>query len=385
MQNFTYYNPVKIVFGKGTIGRLCDLIPEDRRILMIYGGGSIKRNGVYEQVADALADRTWDEFSGIEPNPLYETSMDAVHKARAGRADFMLAVGGGSVLDATKFICAALRFEGEDPWDILSKGAEVKGALPFGAVLTLPASGSEMNVNAVISRKSPREKLAFGSEYVFPKFSILDPETTFTLPPRQTANGVVDAFVHVAEQYLTFDVNTPLQDRQAEAILKTLIAEGPRALETPQDYDVRANIMWAATLALNGIIACGVVEDWSTHMISHELTALYGIDHAQALAVVLPGMLAHQSARKRDKLLLFAERVWGLHDGAPKQRIAQAIEKTARFFESLGLGSTLTHYGIGQEACKEVGDRLRKRNVKMGEHGDLTGDDAEEVLYLRVE
>lgn len=297
MNNFTYCNPVKIVFGKGTIAGLPELLPADGTVLLLYGGGSIKRNGVYDQVTRALHGKSWMEFGGIEPNPLHETCRQAITLARKERIGFLLAVGGGSVLDATKYIAAGCKYDG-DPWDILSKGAEVKSALPLGCVLTLPATGSEMNDAAVISRASTREKLCFISPKVMPQFSILDPETTFSLPRRQTVNGIVDAYVHVTEQYVASPCNAPLQDRQAEAVLLTLVEEAPKILVKPSDYDVRANLMWAATNALNGLIGCGVPQDWATHMIGHELTAFYGIDHAPSLAVVLPSLWRHTQPAK---------------------------------------------------------------------------------------
>ena len=313
MLNFTYHNPVQIVFGKGSIAELPKLVPAEAKMLLTYGGGSIKRNGVYEQVTPRPAGRRMIEFGGIEPNPRYETCLKAVELARAEGVEFLLAVGGGSVVDGTKFIAAAVPYKGKDPWDMLTNWIRVPAnPLPLGCVLTLPATGSEMNGGAVISRNATQEKLYFVSPRTFPRFSILDPETTYSLPPRQTANGIVDALVHTTEQYLTYPADAPLQDRQAEAILLTLIEEGPKALADPQNYAVRANLMWCATQALNGLIGCGVPQDWTTHMIGHELTALYGIDHAQSLALVLPGTLRHQRQRKRAKLLQYAQRVWNL-------------------------------------------------------------------------
>ncbi|NQU84519.1 MAG: iron-containing alcohol dehydrogenase, partial [Mariniphaga sp.] len=284
MYNFEYKNPVKIIFGKGTIPQVANELPKEAKILMTYGGGSIKKNGVYDQVKKALKSFDLLEFGGIEANPHYETCMKVVDLIKAEKVNFLLSVGGGSVLDATKFIAAAVKYEGDDAWDILAKGAEVKEAMPLADVLTLPATGSEMNGNSVISRVSTQEKLAFGSPKVMPVFSILDPETIFSLPDRQVANGVVDAFVHVIEQYLTFPVNSPIQDRFAESILKTLVEEGPKILSNRTDYDSAANFMWSATVALNGLIGSGVPQDWATHMIGHELTAYHGIDHARTLA-----------------------------------------------------------------------------------------------------
>ncbi len=369
MLNFTYHNPTTIVFGRGSIAELPNLIPATAKVLMTYGGGSIKRNGVYEQVVRAMQGRPMSEFGGIEPNPRYETCLKAVDQVRAEKIGFLLAVGGGSVLDGTKFIAAAAKYRGKEPWDLLTHWDRVPaGSLPVGCVLTLPATGSESNGGAVISREATHEKLFFNSPYTFPRFSILDPEATFTLPPRQTANGIVDAFVHTTEQYLTYPADAPLQDRQAEAILLTLVEEGPKALAEPRNYAARANLMWCATQALNGVIGCGVPQDWATHMIGHELTVLYGIDHAQSLAVVHPGVLRHQRDRKRAKLLQFAERVWNVSgtlrvpeaDGVTDQDALadQAIDRMDQFFRSLGVGTRLADYNILVDAPAVVAARL---------------------------
>jgi NADP-dependent alcohol dehydrogenase len=385
MESFTYYNPVKIVFGRGSIAELPKLIPAKAKTLMTYGGGSIKANGVYDQVKKALKGRRLAEFGGIEPNPRYETCMKAVERVRAEGVDFLLAVGGGSVLDGTKFIAAAAAYRGRDPWDIMADWSRVPAEVsPIGCVLTLPATGSEMNGGSVVSRNSTQEKLFFISPQTMPKFSILDPETTFTLPPRQTANGVVDAFVHVAEQYLTFPADAPLQDRQAEAILRTLLEEGPKALADPRNYAVRANLMWCATQALNGLIGCGVPQDWASHMIGHELTALYGIDHAQSLAIALPGVLQHQRTRKRAKLLQYAQRVWNIRRGDEDARIDKAIERTERFFRSLGVGTRLSDYQIPAEAVTLVAARLAARGMVLGEHGDLGKKEVQAILAQRT-
>lgn len=379
MNNFTYHNPVQIVFGKGTIGQLASLIPAGKKILMTYGGGSIKQNGVYDQVKQALAGRARIEFGGIEPNPRYETLMKAVKICRSEKVDFLLSVGGGSVLDGTKFIAAAAFFEGNDPWDILAKNAPINKALPIGCVLTLPATGSEMNMFSVVSRDSTQEKLAFANPQVFPQFSILDPETNFTLPERQTRNGVADAFAHVLEQYLTYPANAPLQDRQAEAILLTLTEEGPKVLKQPRDYAARANLAWSATLALNGLIACGVPQDWTTHMIGHELTALYGLDHAQTLVVVMPAVWKHQKQAKAQKLAQYAERVWGVTGG---DQAGQAIARTEQFFQSLGMKTRLSEYGIGSERFEEIGERFARRGSKLGEHQAIGKKEVIEILRL---
>lgn len=360
MENFSFYNPVKILFGKGQIANMAAEIPTNARILMTYGNGSIKANGVYEQVKAALVGRTVFEFGGIEPNPHLETLLLAVEMVRAEKLDFLLAVGGGSVLDGTKFIAAAVPFEG-DPWDILALSAPVKTALPIGTVLTLPATGSEMNGGSVVTKWKTREKLYFVNSLVLPRFSVLDPQATFSLPPRQVSNGIIDAFTHTVEQYLTYPVNAPLQDRMAESILKTLIEEGPKTLSDLHDYDARANVMWCATMALNGLIGVGVPQDWATHNIGHELTALHGIDHARTLAVVLPSVLTVQRESKRAKLLQYAERVWGITAGTDESRIIAAIDKTRNFFESVGVPTHLSAHGVGEEVIDIVVNRLVRR------------------------
>lgn len=385
MNNFTFYNPVKILFGKGQINAVSQEIPEGARVMMTYGGGSIKKNGVYEQVMEALKGFEVIEFSGIEPNPHYETLMQAVEIAKRQKIDFFLAVGGGSVIDGTKFIVAAMEYEGEDPWDIMAKREPVTKAAPFGAVLTLPATGSEMNSGSVINRVSTKEKLAFGSPFTFPKFSVLDPETTFTLPVRQISNGVVDAFSHVLEQYLTYPVNAPLQDRLAEAVLLTLKEEGPKAVQNPQDYDTMANFMWAATMALNGVIRVGVPTDWATHYIAHELTALHGIDHARTLAIVFPALLRYKSETKKDKLLQYGERVWGVNTGTEDERLEATIQATIAFFESLDIKTRLSDYEVGEDTIATIIQRFEERGVKnLGERADIQVHDVKEILTLSL-
>ncbi len=387
MRNFDFEAPTKIAFGRGRIAALDDLVPRAARVLVTLGGGSARRNGVLDQVMAALGGgdtggggRHVEVFEGIEPNPTYETLMGAVPRCREGGFDLLLAVGGGSVVDGTKFIAAAARYEGEDPWDLLVAGAPVRDAIPLGCVLTLPATGSEANVNAVITRASVQQKRYFGSPLVRPRFAVLDPETTFTLPPRQTANGIVDAYVHVLEQYATFDVNTPLQDRQAEAVLLTLREEGPKVLAQPRDYDARANVMWAATQALNGLLSCGTVGDWGTHLIGHELTALWGIDHGRTLAVVLPGLWRYQAHNKRAKLLQYGARVLGITQGSEDERVTRAIDETAAFFRRLGVDTDPAAYGLGDAEFELVAERLRQRGVRFGERGQLTADDVVDIL-----
>jgi NADP-dependent alcohol dehydrogenase len=386
MKNFDFYNPVKILFGKDKIAEVGQHIPLNSKILITYGGGSIKRNGVYDQVVNALKGHTFREFGGIEPNPAYETLMKAVEIVKKENINFLLAVGGGSVIDGTKFIACAAKYEGEEPWDICSKQVPVKDAVPLATVLTLPATGSEMNMNAVVTRKSTKEKLAFYSPFSMPKFSVLDPETSYSLPKHQIANGVVDAFVHILEQYLTYPVNSPIQDYFAEGILKTLICEGRKAynLETP-DYENRANFMWGATMALNGLIACGVITDWSTHKIGHELTALHGLDHAVTLAIVLPGVLNEVRDLRKVKLLQYARNVWNINNEDEKEAINQAIEKTEQFFNSLGIKSRLSDFEIGKDSIEFIVSRFKEIGSKyIGFSGDITTDNLEEILISRL-
>lgn len=377
MFNFNLHTPTRILFGKGAIADLRAQIPDGARVLVTYGGGSVKKTGVLDQVLSSLNGLEVIEFGGIEPNPSYETLMNAVKIAREQQVTFLLAVGGGSVLDGTKFIAAAAHYaDGVDPWEILeNRGANITSAIPMGSVLTLPATGSESNMGAVISRKTTGDKRAFMNPHVQPQFAVLDPVYTYTLPPRQTANGVVDAFVHTVEQYVTYPVNAKIQDRFAEGILLTLIEEGPKALAEADNYDVRANVMWAATQALNGLIGAGVPQDWATHMLGHELTALHGLDHAQTLAVVLPSLWNVKRDSKRAKLLQYAARVWNITEGTDDQRIDAAITATRRFFESMGVGTRLSDYGLDGSSIPQLIAKLEEHGMtKLGENQDITLD-----------
>ncbi len=386
MYNFEFKNPVKIIFGKGQIAKISQELPEKARIMVTYGGGSILKNGVYDQVKVAIRNRDIIEFGGIEPNPKYETLMKAVAICKKEKVDYLLSVGGGSVLDGTKFIAAAVKYEGNDPWEILSLSykVKVKKALPIGAVLTLPATGSEMNGSSVISKIETTEKLAFNSPAVMPQFSVLDPEVIFSLPDRQVANGVVDSFVHVMEQYLTFPVNSPIQDRFAEGILKTLIEEGPKVLANRNDYEAAANFMWSATMALNGLIAVGVPQDWGTHMIGHELTAYHGIDHARTLAIVLPGMMHIRRKEKQAKLLQYGERVWDIKTGSVDERIDQTINKTIAFFGQMGINTKLPDYNVTEETITKISDRFEKRGTCLGEKADIGPAEVRLILEDRL-
>ena len=381
MENFIFQNPTKIVFGTGQIAALSELVPAQSRILLLYGGGSIKTNGVYDQVVAALKGHEIVELGGIEANPDFDTLMPAVELAKAAPNTFILAVGGGSVLDGAKFVAAAAVYEG-DPWKILTKhGANVHGALPLGTVLTLPGTGSEANGASVISRRAIGEKLAFISPHVFPKFSILDPNVTMSLPTVQTANGIGDAFVHVLEQYLTYPVGAAVQDRFAESILKVLIEEGAKVLASPNDYAARANIMWATTMALNGILSPGVPQDWASHMIGHELTAIHGIDHARTLAIVVPNLMEVKRGEKFEKLLQYGSRVWDINSGTSEERVTAAIAATRKWFESLGIQTHLSDYVVPGNTAAEVSSRLEKRGATaLGERGDITPAVVKEIL-----
>lgn len=385
MLNFSFQNTTQILFGEGQIAAIKKQIPSDAKVLVTYGGGSIKSNGVYDQVAAALSDHTWFEFSGIEPNPSYDTLMKSIDIIKENNIDFILAVGGGSVIDGSKFIAAAALFEGEDPWDIVSKQARIKKALPLACVLTLPATGSESNTGAVVTRDG--NKLPFASPLVRPIFAVLDPAVTLSLSDRQISNGVVDAFVHTMEQYLTYSVNGKVQDRFAEGLLLTLIEEGPKALaeETSQDLDVRGNIMWAATMALNGLIGAGVPQDWATHMIGHELTGTHNIDHARTLSIVLPAVMKVCKEDKREKLLQYADRIWNITDGDEESRINRAIESTEQFFDMMQVPTRLSHVDLGEADIDLLIEKLTQHGmVKLGEHGAITPDVSREILVTAL-
>lgn len=383
MQNFTYCNPVNLVFGKGTISQLSSLISPKAKVLLTYGGGSIMKNGVYRQVKNALEKHKVVEFGGIEPNPLYETLMEAVVLGRKKRIDFILAVGGGSVLDGSKFIAAAIPFKGKDCWKILqTHGSNVKTAVPLGDVLTLPATGSEMNPVAVISKRSTTEKLFFASSLVYPKFSILDPRTTYSLPKNQLRNGLVDAFVHVVEQYLTVDLETPVQDGFAETILRTLTDIAPAVMSGKKDYGVRATFMWAATQALNGLLSRGVIEDWSTHMIGHEVTAFFSLAHAETLAVILPAVWKYEFKTKTNKLAQMAQNVFGIKKGTKKQKAAAAIDRTVKFFHSIGMPTRLRDFGVNARDIQKIVDRFAQTGDILGENKDINAKAVGKILKM---
>ena len=381
MNQFNFYNPTKIIFGRDRFNELDYLVPKDAKVLVLYGGGSVKKFGTLDRVLAALPNREILEFGGIEANPRYETLMKAVDLVRAEKIDFLLAVGGGSVIDGTKFIALASYYEG-DGLDLLrdrSITANLKQALPLAAVLTLAATGSEMNRGGVVS--SPIGKLGFGNDLVFPKFSLVDPSLTFTLPETQVANGVVDTFVHVMEQYMTYPAEGRFQDRTSEGILKTLIEIGRATIDNPTDYDLRANLVWCATMGLNGLIGAGVPQDWATHRIGHELTALFGIDHAKTLAIIMPSLWNIMRETKREKLLQYGERVLNITTGSEENRIDQIIETTRQFFESLGIKTRLSDYGIGADQIDSILAALESHHMtSLGERGEITLEISRKIL-----
>jgi NADP-dependent alcohol dehydrogenase len=386
MNNFELCNPTNLVFGKGQTDKLSSLIPRDSRILLCYGGGSIFNNGVYNSVKKALDGFEVVEFGGIEPNPRYETLMKAIDIIRKENIDFLLAVGGGSVIDGVKFMSAAAKFDG-NPMDILHKRLLIKdlnAVVPFGTVLTLPATGSEMNSGAVVTIGETQEKLSFGGCALFPKFSICDPTVIKSLPKRQIQNGVIDAYTHVLEQYLTYKHNAFLQDRIAEAILQTLIEVGPRVAEDPDDYVLASNFMWCCTMALNGLLNKGVPTDWATHMIGHELTALHNIDHARTLAIIGPNLYRVMFDTKKEKLCQYGQRVFGITDGCVNETARIAIDKTVAFFHEMGVDTKLSQYTDDYEnTAGFIQERFEKRGWRMmGEQQNITPEKVREIVEM---
>lgn len=383
MQNFEFYNPTKIIFGKDQIHKLSNEIPQNSKILMVYGGGSIFKNGIYDKVKSALKDFEVLEFGGVEANPYYETLMKAIEIIKNEKIDFILAVGGGSVIDGVKFIATAVAYEG-NPLDILYKKHRPVKALPFGTVLTLPATGSEMNAGSVVSIKATQEKLSFGSEVTFPKFSFCDPTVITSLPKRQIENGVIDAFSHVLEQYLTYKHDAILQDKIAESILKTLIKVGPKVAENPSDYALASDFMWSCTMALNGLISKGVPTDWVTHMIGHELTALYGIDHARTLAIIFPSLYRVMFDSKKEKLAQLGKEVFGL-TGSDDETAQNAILELEKFFHTMGM-KTKIHENTSEdisETADFIRERFEKRGISvMGEKQNITPEKVREIVAL---
>jgi NADP-dependent alcohol dehydrogenase len=384
MLNFEFKNPTKILFGKGQIANLAQEISQDAKVMLLYGGDSIKSNGVYEQVKNALTAFDVVEFGGIPANPEYAVLMEALAIIKSQNITYMLAVGGGSVIDGVKFLSAAALYEGAEPWDILKKSIRTERGLPFGTVLTLPATGSEMNSGSVITRKETQKKLAMGGPGLFPVFSVLDPQVVQSIPMRQLANGITDAFTHVLEQYMTYPIGALLQDRFAESILQTLVEVAPRIIKNPADYEAAANFMWSCTMALNGLIQKGVPGDWAIHSMGHELTAMFGIDHARTLAVILPGHYEYNFEAKKEKLAQYGQRVWGINAGTIDEMAKQAIEKTVEFFHTLEIDTKLSDYTADYEGTAEkISQRFTDRGwLGLGEHKTLSPADVQEIVKM---
>jgi NADP-dependent alcohol dehydrogenase len=384
MLNFEYVNPTKIIFGKGQIAKVTNELPKGAKVMLLYGGGSIKTNGIYEQVKQALQGFEVVEFSGIPANPEYEILMKALEIIKSEQITFMLAVGGGSVIDGVKFLSSAALYEGEEPWDILKKSIRTEKGLPFGTVLTLPATGSEMNSGSVITRKETQEKLSMGGPGLFPVFSILDPQVVQSIPQRQLANGIMDAFTHVLEQYMTYPTEAFLQDRISESILQTLIEIAPRVMKNPADYEAASNFMWSCTMALNGLIQKGVPTDWAVHAMGHELTAMFGIDHARTLAVIAPSHYHYNFEAKKEKLAQYGKRVWNIEAETIEGTAKAAIERTVEFFHSLGIDTKLSDYTADYEGTAEkISQRFTERGwVGLGEHKTLAPSDVEQIVKM---
>jgi NADP-dependent alcohol dehydrogenase len=384
MNNFQFKNPTKIIFGKNTIEKLASEIPSDAKILILYGGGSIKKNGIYEQVKKALSKFETVEFGGIPANPEYTVLLEALKLIKDENITYLLAVGGGSVIDGTKFLASAALYEGDSPWDILKNSIRTEKGMPFGTVLTLPATGSEMNSGAVITRAETKEKLGMGGPGLFPIFSILDPQVVASIPERQLVNGITDAFTHVLEQYMTYPVGGLLQDRYAESILQTLIEIAPKVLKDPTDYIPAANFMWSCTMALNGLIQQGVPGDWAVHAIGHELTALYGIDHARTLAVITPSHYKFNFEAKKEKLAQYGERIWNITEGSIDDKAYAAIEKTEAFFHELGIDTKLSEYTSEYEGTAEkISQCFTNRGwLGLGEHKNLSPEKVEKIVKM---
>ncbi|MGA9325308.1 MAG: iron-containing alcohol dehydrogenase [Salegentibacter sp.] len=384
MNNFEFKNPTKILFGKGQIENIKNEIPKNARVLMLYGGGSIKKNGIYEQVNRALADHEVLEFGGIPANPEYAVLMEALKVIKEKNITYLLAVGGGSVIDGTKFLSSAALYDGDDPWEILIHKIPTLKGMPFGTVLTLPATGSEMNSGAVITREETKEKLGMGGPGLFPEFSVLDPQVIHSIPKRQLANGITDAFTHVLEQYLTYPAGANLQDRFSESILQTLIEVAPKVLKDPTDYEAASNFMWSCTMALNGLIQKGVPTDWAVHAMGHELTALYGIDHARTLAVIAPSHYEYNFESKKGKLAQYAGRVWNITEGSTEDKASAAIKRTETFFNELGIDTKLSQYTDDYEGtAEEIAKRFKERGWEgLGEHQSLKPQDAEKIVKM---
>ena len=384
MLNFDFKNPTKIIFGKNTIIKLSTEIPKEAKVLMLYGEGSIKKNGIYEQVTSALSEINFLEFGGIPANPEYAILLNALALIKKEKITYLLAVGGASVIDATKFLASAALFNGVEPWDIIKNKIRTETAMPFGTVLTLPATGSEMNSGAVITRKETGEKLGMGGPGLFPQFSILDPEVIKSIPPRQIQNGIIDAFTHALEQYITYPIEAKLQDRFTESIMQTLIEIAPIITKDTSNYKAACDFMWCCTMALNGLIQKGVPTDWALHTMAHELTAIFGIDHARTLTIIAPSYYQYKFENKKEKLAQYGQRVWGITEGSIEEKATQAIAKTTVYFKELGMPIKLSECTQAYEGTAEkIAATFEKRGWNaLGEKKDITPSDVKDIITM---
>ncbi|MBN8193515.1 iron-containing alcohol dehydrogenase [Bacillus sp. NTK074B] len=382
MNEFTFYNPTKLIFGKGQVEQLKELVPQyGKKVLVVYGGGSIKRNGLYDQVMSILKgiDSEVFELSGVEPNPRLSTVRRGVEIAKEKSIDFILAVGGGSVIDCTKAIAAGAKYDG-DAWDLVTKKAFAKEALPFGTVLTLAATGSEMNAGSVITNWETNEKYGWGSPATFPQFSILDPENTFTVPKDHTIYGMVDMMSHVFEQYFNNATNTPLQDRMCESVLNTVIETAPKLINDLENYELRETILYSGTIALNGMLQMGYNGDWASHNIEHAVSAVYDIPHAGGLAILFPNWMKHNLKVNPSRFAQLAERVFNVDPaGKSEEEVAlEGIDKLREFWSSLGAPTRLADYDIDDSQIDLMADKA----MVNGEFGNFNKLNKEDVLAI---
>jgi len=380
MNDFQFYNPVKVNFGKDSLELLPEMLQPYKNILLLYSENVIKDIGLYDRLMTHLDGKNILEYNGIKANPAYEDCMECVEMIRQNPVDLILAVGGGSVIDGGKFISAAAPFKGDDPWDMLAKEEPIQDTVPLFAILTLAATGSEMNCNSIVSRNSTKEKLAFSNPKLYPVASFLDPTITFTLPPRQTANGIIDSFVHVLEQYLAVNEDTDLQDGLQEGLMKTIIKHAAVVKEDPKNYASRSALMWSASMAMNYIITAGTNGDWAAHMVGHELTSLYGIDHGMSVGIVMPALLDVMEEQKHQRLVLFAKNVWGLENDSEDELVSGAIQRLKDFIENVaGIELKLSNFNVADDAAEVIAKRFTDRGWVLGEQQNI---DSETVLKI---
>ena len=381
MVQFRLRNPTEILFGKGEIAALKKLVAAGTRVLLLYGGGSIKTNGVYDQVMAALAACDVEPFGGVEVNPVYETILEAAAAARRHGSQLVLGVGGGSVIDAAKFLANVIPITGGDPWDELMARRFPANPLPVGAVLTLPATGSESNAVSVMTHRGRRLKYPFANEATRPRFAILDPSTMQSLSRRQLENGAVDAFTHVLEQYMTAPVNTPIQHGFSETIMKVLAEWGPKLVETKSE-EACENVMWAANQALNGLIGAGVPQDWSTHYIGHAITALHGVDHARTLTMIMPMLMRYKLAQKTTMLARYARNVWGVNEADDAKAAEAGIARTEDFFRRMGCPVRASEAELTIDEQGILAHLETVGHTALGENRDIRADDVRAILRM---